>query len=284
MGLALVWPAAPVQAQIDRSQLLDIASGLDILRDRLTYKRSLLNTNEKGRDFSCGAPENFFSDSGEFMVALEFYLVATTSEGHAKIDRLLQTLKQLDSAAEIYVKAVRKSCRITQAPKDFKLTEADQERLREVFLSRFVEDPYYSYDAQRKRLRALFGDYLQDMDTQEDGRTGPLEKKVQTLSRQPETVSPKKAPTEEVMGYASGSLAPGLESDVFPPYAVAPLEKKAQTQSRQPDELDRETTKLAWTDLDLQYKVALDQIDELRNYLLKGTSKNLSNRSEEVIK
>ena len=111
MGLALAWPAPPVQAQIERAQLLAIASGLDVLHDRLDYKRSLLNTFNKGSDFSCITPENIFSGSGELVVTLEFYLFAATSEGRAKIERLLQTFKQLDSAAEFYTKALWKSCR-----------------------------------------------------------------------------------------------------------------------------------------------------------------------------
>ena len=207
MGLALAWPAFPAQAEPDdRAHLQAIASGLDVLRNELVYKLALINPDDKDHDFYCSAPVYFFSSSREFVVALEFYPIAATAEDQAKMENLIKTLRQLDSAAEIYVKTLRNICPALQ------------------------------------KNRMLLLSPLQEPRYQEEG-TG------QTTPQQ---------------SYASGSLAPGSESDVFPSYAVVPSEAEIV---REQTRLARETAKLAWTDLELQYKVALNQIEEFRNHL-----------------
>ncbi|MCL2028911.1 MAG: hypothetical protein FWG97_00595 [Deltaproteobacteria bacterium] len=128
MGLVLSWSTFPAQAEFDREPLLDIASGLNVLRDRLSYKLTLINPDNEDRKFYCSKPVYVFSNSGEFVTALEFYLIAATAEDQAKMKRLIQTLRQLDSSAKVYLKTLCNMC--YRFPTEVGLAEKGREKRR----------------------------------------------------------------------------------------------------------------------------------------------------------
>ena len=271
VALALVWPSTPALARLERTQLLNIASSLKVLQERLIDKKILLNRDDRDHEFFWTVTDHGFPNYEEVRIALESALIGATTEDRAKVEGLLQSLEQLNSSATDYEKAVKKSqVRPRQPePKEIEMSESEEEKLRDLIAS--------------FRPKIL------------DEKLAPAqEKKAAAPARKAELSKPKPRSAKQAghdrraPNHLSGSLAPGLESDDFPSWAVAPpADEKAESAgkdaarvneearlAREKAQLAREQSRLTWINLEVQYETVLNQVGDLRAYFLNQLAPN----------
>lgn len=246
LGLILAVSPVPARAELDRAQLRDLISGLNVLYDKLAYKRNLLNSDDEGHGFDYIVAGHGIQDSEELVIVLQSSIVGGTAEDRAQVQCLLQCFQKLNSAAEFYLATTWNARRNTTLSRSWarelrELNEAEREKLADFFLSASSENLEANQDDHKARPSPV-----------STGRS--------------EAPGPGKQDTgREGVAHLSGSLSPGLEGKVFPPWARESFPDKTAR-------VARESVWLALADLKLQYDATLYQIDELR----KGIRKKMS--------
>ena len=221
--------APTAQAGLDREQLHSLVSGFDMLRDRLTYQRALLNHEGEGRIPPPPRPVYASLVPEEFEIALEFVLWLASAEERGKVENLLRTLEQLDSDTKAY-----------------KIT--------------VWEARWELGDAFRKEKI----DRLKKIALQEEIVALEKEMKISAPAKQahkPQTLRP--APDCKKSNCISGKIGDDRDYNrPLPSYAQVPApQKKAK--------LTHEDLRSILANLDLQHETALKEIDELQKQFLK---------------
>ena len=233
--VCLTWQPTVAYAQLDQAQLRNLVSGLDMLRDRLAYQRSLLDPDLAGK-YPQTNPDSFFSVPGEVELALEYLLFAATADDRAKVESFILTCKRLDSYTKAYAKTVQ--------------------------IEKFeMNDAFH-----REKFRAFLRDNFPDLP--EKNHVSPMETKARPPSGPPQ----KWVLDCGKPNCISGKIELEGDGGPFPSYAQAPPSTQASSVPKKAKPTPDEDLRPAWADLDLQYIAALDQVDELRKHFLKQLS------------
>ena len=254
IGLVFTLMSTTAQAELSREQLHSLVSGINILRDRLIYQRTMLNPDGEERNFTNTGSRFESLVPEEFEVALGYILLVATAEDRDKADHLLQIFKRLDKDTSSYRVTVQRVKRESRY-------ELDAAFRKEI-------DAFHKERADRLRdFRKKMDASHKERDDNLKGQIGLLGKKPPTPDRQlqkPQALN--STPNCKNQNCISEKIGADRDYGPFPLYAKAPpsLHKKAR--------LTHEDLQSIWFNLDLQYETAFNEIDELLVHFLKQMS------------